>query len=664
MAKSKAKKPGTLSRALSKAVTFFVIAMVATQLISLLFDAFDSFQEGLAKNHTCTSDHIDAVVGEDGSLHVTEARTYSFKGSYELSAITLDPPSYKDAQPNGVTVIDANGAETELVEVPFESEWRYRGGPGDGCWSYDESYDTIYAFSSTEDASKTFVFDYTYVDAVQRYADASELYWQFIPAGWDTDTENASATVTLPVPEGEQVEGGVNVLAYGHGDMAGTVTFNDDGTVSFSVPRVKSGEFAELRIAFPPAWTPDVSANNTWHSHVLEGIQQEELQWQQESMVKQFLNIMLIVIPALLSVAMIVVAIVLFLKYGKEHKPSFQDEYWRDVPDKKLHPATVARLWRWNKEDANDITATLMRLSAKGVIGIEPFEVETLGILGSKKETSYRLTVRDYAKLDGLMEIDKKAFSLVFDTVGGGHSPVSLDNIRAFAKESPREYVRAADSWQNAVSYNVSLNRFFEVQGDRIKQVFIGVSIGVVVIALIFSLLIENFVPLLALIPGAAVMFGIAFAMPRRSAKAVEVYARCEALKRWLKDFTALDEAVPTDTKIWGELLVYAYIFGVAKQVVEDLNRVAPEIWNDGDFVGVTPWYYMGSYNGYAHVSVGAATSGDFFGNCFENTVSTAESAVRAMDAGSSGGFSGGGGGGFSGGGGGGFGGGGGGFSR
>ena len=149
-------------------------------------------------------------------------------------------------------------------------------------------------------------------------------------------------------------------------------------------------------------------------------------------------------------------------------------------------------------------------------------------------------------------------------------------------------------------------------------------------------------------------MFGIAFAMPRRSVKAVELYARCKALKHWFEDFTALDEAVPTDTRVWGELLVYAYIFGVADKVAEKIQGLVPEIWEDDTFVYVSPWYF-------SHGHVAAASADAFFGKCFENMTSSAHEFLAPSGGGGSG-F--GGGGGFSGGGGGGFGGGGGGFSR
>ena len=166
-----------------------------------------------AKSHECTSDTIEATVGEDGSLHVVDARTYEFEGRYTLTGAVLDPPPGGAAIVNGVSVIDENGVTTQLVEVPFQGSWRTAGGPASGHYSVDVAENTVYAFSTTEDAKKTFVFDFTYTNAVMQYDDVSVLYWQFVGPNWDVDTEDVNAYVHLPVPPGQSVIGGENVYA-------------------------------------------------------------------------------------------------------------------------------------------------------------------------------------------------------------------------------------------------------------------------------------------------------------------------------------------------------------------------------------------------------------------------------------------------------------------
>ncbi len=635
-----------------------VVVFVLFGACMALFDelGFFGFKE---KAHSCTKDEMTAAVSTDGSVHVVDSRTYKFKGKYTLTAAVLDPPDNGEAIVNSVSVIDGNGNRSTLEEVPFQTGWRTSGGPSSGHYAIDKAQNTVYAFSTTEDADKTFVFDYTYTNAVTKYNDVSVLYWQFIGPKWDVDTKNTTVTLTLPVPEGESVKGGENVYAFGHGPLEGNVTFNADNTITFNIPKVKSGTFAEMRVAFPNAWTPSIMPSNIVNANGLQGVLDEEKKWQDEAAAQRIKNALILYVPLGISLLCLLFSLVLFLRHGKEYKPQSPLDYWRDVPDKGTHPAVIARLWRWNEEDANDITTTLMHLSNLGVVRIEQREeLVDRKVLPDKQKTSYHLILdpekRGALELD---PIDEAALSLVFDKVGGHSVDVSLDDLTKYSKDHAESFVKAVDSWQGKIDKVVDKRNFFEKKGDSLKTSMHIVAFLLAGGGFFISSWIGNYAPFLGLLPGVIILAVFAHFMPRRSREAVEIQERNEALKRWLKDFTALNEAVPTDAKVWGELLVYAYIFGVVDEAVTNLNAVAPEIWNDPYFSYGMLWYY----NPYGAM-YRTASNHDFFGNAFENTYSTAQAAVSAASGGGGGSF--GGGGGFSGGGGGGFGGGGGGFSR
>jgi uncharacterized membrane protein len=67
-----------------------------------------------------------------------------------------------------------------------------------------------------------------------------------------------------------------------------------------------------------------------------------------------------------------------------------------------------------------------------------------------------------------------------------------------------------------------------------------------------------------------------------------------KALKRWLLDFTDLDEAVPQDVVLWNRLLVMAVVLGVSDQAIEKLGVVAPDVMADPDFSPTYVWCGMG----------------------------------------------------------------------
>ena len=134
----------------------------------------------------------------------------------------------------------------------------------------------------------------------------------------------------------------------------------------------------------------------------------------------------------------------------------------------------------------------------------------------------------------------------------------------------------------------------------------------------------------------------------KRSQEALELTAQLEALRRWLKDFTRLEEAVPRDVVLWNRLLIMAVVLGVADEVIKQLRMVAPELLNDVALASTYGWYYgHGPSMPMRSFSEAAAAA---------HSVSTAalSSSSDSGGGGGGGGFSGGGGGGFGGGGGGG----------
>ena len=105
-------------------------------------------------------------------------------------------------------------------------------------------------------------------------------------------------------------------------------------------------------------------------------------------------------------------------------------------------------------------------------------------------------------------------------------------------------------------------------------------------------------------------------------------------LKKFLLEFTLIKEREPIEVHLWNEYLMYAQIFGIAKEVASQFEKLYPEVIED-----------MGGY-GYDFSDV------LFIYTISRSGMSSARSAANFASSGSS--FSGGGGGSFGGGGGGG----------
>ena len=696
----------------------FLISIVA--FFGIFFGEDSGCSESDFRSLECTQDDMDITIDQDGTMDVVDARTYTFHGAYTLIGYRLDAPYWGQSEPDGVSVIE-DGVRTDLQYVPFDTDWRTEGGPGDGYWAYDETRESIYAFSDSDDTTKTYEFRFAYQPATKKYEDVAELYWQFIPAGWDVDTQNVTATVHLPVPEGQTVNAADNVYAWAHSEDRGSCQFNDDGTITYTYNRVTSGNFAEMRIVFPASWVPEQDGGYAYPN--LDNIRNIEQETYLAAERQAYLDRMALLVPAVISLVLCAIAAVLLFRYGREHKPTFTREWYSDVPAPGVHPVVVQRICNWNSASDREITATLMNLSALGIVSVSELkdpgeapdnvqsflegpsnyaeEIKLADAVNSQQLVNApgftpegaaagdvgaapapqaasasnvarttertRRSKRDYRihrmaqNVPGTDPLDLFVMTFLFDTVGGGSDDVLLSDIKRFGKKHPEEFEKQMDAWNKLVSERVDAGGYFEKTGSTLNKTFVGLGIAYPAIFFAISFFIANLSPWLVSMPAAIALLVLAHFMKRRSQEAADINAKCEALKYWFENYSTIKSTPSSDGWVWGQLFVYAYLFDLVAEAFRIYYEAFPDTSNGDRYVNRGP--LSNNYLLWSQMSGPAASDGGLFVNTFQKTLENTQSSVNAtLHPSSSGG--GGGGGGSSSGGGGGFGGGGGGFSR
>lgn len=614
----------------------------------------------LARSYSIEAVDIDATVGTDGSLTVLEERRFDFDGSFHGVYWKIPTGSYGY---NGSTVETTITVVGELVNgnlVPFVEDYSEN----------DHTYQlSTYAggikvklYSAHEDESAVFVIGYTDTNVAVRHQDCSELYWKFVSDGWEEESKNVNCTVHLPVPEGTSVIPEENVRAWGHGPLDATVHFEGDDVV-YHVPGVGSSEFAEARVLFPENWLKDsASAGDVVKQRILE----EEMRWANDANEQRqrarILTYGGMGALSLASIGSIICSVLALIRYRKSQKPTFTDKYFRDVPSDD-HPAMLGALYRGDTPEGEDFTATLMRMTDEGVVALEPIKIEEKGLLGRKKESKdFRLSVTPKAqqKLD---PIDRSALLTLFEEIGrlapkhGDEETGTtfyFSDLEKVAKKYPERYHNAFREWESTVQGEMGRRHFFisdrkTSEGLAVAGAAVSLMSGV---ATFFLMMVTGawglgIVTLLLCIAGLVLGVAVIAGIKDFSDEAIELRAKLQALRRWLKDFTRLEEAVPRDVVLWNRLLVMAVSLGVADEVIKQLKVAAPEILADPAIMPTYMWY--------TDHSMGRAYHS--FNDNYSSAHHVSSAALAASEASSGGG----GGGGFSGGGGGGFGGGGGG---
>lgn len=578
---------------------------------------------------------IDATLADDGDLAVTETRTFAFDGTYH--GVYWDIPS---GEHDGRTIVPETdeGALRVQIVVGDDAVDVTRGFQAGSATYYEVTPGATSTRVTIHDAivAGTYTYRISYVlpALATRWSDTGELYWQFVAPGWQVDSGDVTCTIHLPRPDGEAVTAGDTVRAWGHGDLTGDVSIGEDGTVTYTVPSVAAGEYAEARVTFPEAW---LASESITEGDRLDALLDEEGDWadaanRQRSMarVKRVLSAIASFWGTALAGGTVIAALVARARWRRSHKPAFTDKYFRDVPTDD-HPAVLAALTD-GRVSTDGLAASVLRLADMGAC-----------TLSQDEGHGWELTLtQEGADMVGAVDRATRTYLFGGDAEVGDH--VASEELRCEATTSPTRYERRYERWKRTVTNACNgLGYGLAETGNGSKLVLVPV-IGCFLVIPISMVADTSGIGTMAsflacMLATIAVMY-LMRGTTDLSSEAVEVKAKCEALKRWLKDFTHLDEAIPTDIVLWDRLLVMATAFGIADDVVRQLGTVAPQVLRDVESRGMGPWY-DGRRHSPAHDLRDYQRQAD-------NAVRSASSSSRpSSSSGGGGGFSSGGGGGF-----------------
>lgn len=626
-----------------------VCALVALALLLLPAAAH-------ADGYSMTQTYIGATVEADGSLTVVEGRQFDFDDDINGVYWDINTGSNQQGGTAGVDVLSVEEDDTAFNKVDYAN----KGDSGVYTVEQSEGSVRIKVFSPHEsDDSAIYYVSYTMTGAVMNWADTAELYWKFVGDGWSADSDDVEMEVHFAnAAAGTAAVKGDNFRAWGHGPLTGDVSIDaDEPMVTYTIPCVHEGEFAEARIAFPSDWVPGLSASS---EERMPTILSEEKTWAEEANARRARARMIANTLAAVSVVAAVtftgVIVVLKLRRRKP-KPLFQDEYFRDVPSAD-HPAVLAALMSWNDVPDQAYIATLMKLTDDRVIKLEETtETKKKGLLRrEKEERTYRITVTDEAwkaaKKDG---IDRDVLKVFFAGVKPDKDGVrsrTFSELEEYASERTESVGDKLEDYQNTVKGELADREY--VASDGIVAMVFGLVLGILIAFIPVGSIFftdgaqANIIAAIVSVPIVLVGIGVSRTFRRFTPEGAEVAARCKALKHWLEDFTRLKEAVPGDLVLWNKLLVMGVALGVSKEVLRQLaEAVPPEVREADGFYDNYPcyWWYYHHY--------GTESPLDSFNDVYHETIRDLASSSDSSSGGGGGGFSGGGGGGVGGGGGG-----------
>ena len=601
-----------------KLTLLVLVALLATAALGL------AAGPAAAKDFAIRNVTIEAQVRPNGDLRVRESRTLEFDGDFSYV--------YWDLDATGSDGIEVLGASGPGGPYSYTDDWAARP-PDTYHWSTTGDRVNVQLFFRLSDTTATFTVEYVARGAADRWNDTAELYWKFI--GDETAKPCDDVRVTVTLPEGVTQD---QVRAWAHGPLWGEVRITPRAQVVMTVSPLPEYTYVEGRILFPATALAKLRSEGSARLDqvlAVEGQLADEANRQR--LVARILRGLWAVVGVGAPLAALVLAIVLYRRYGREPKTQFQAQYLRDVPQPRLPPALAGYIWRMGSVTDDDAVATLLDFIDRGVVTIARETVEDPKLFGADEKTTYRLTLQQERL--GEVEVFEQDLARFLFLEMADDGSFTMEELRDIAKAQRTEFSSGYRVWKKSVEEEGKARGFLDARADRMA--FWAATAGFVAAvaagaAAIFSQFYWYFI-------GVAVSVAVVFvarSVKRRSAEAAELHAQYSALERYLEDFGRLQEKPPDAVVLWEQFLVYATVFGIADQVMKDMQVKVPEVVQDQGFR--TMGYLMIVPPGESHSPFSSLHSG------FSAAVAAS---TASSSSGGGGGFSGGGGGGGGGGG-------------
>lgn len=578
----------------------------------------------LAKSYHYPLVSTDVAFEPDGSVRIVQQRTYRFAGRFSWADVDLRKHGARDIRLNHLYELTGAGwREVTPLELESSSRSLYIK------WGY-----------SAEDEERTFRLDYTLIGAIRRYSDVAEFYWKMIEDEHEPMSEIAF-DLRLPGPSASLFKVYVHSSA-----RPGTLTFSDQlDRARVRQTNVPRNSFVEFRVLTEPTLYPDAPMlPGSRYAAILAEEQRNFL----FSLLRRYVFVPLGLVLALFIP--LVLLLVFYLRYGREPKLDYEAIYEHEPP-RDAPPVTVPVIMHQSPDEGSltqplfrAMMATLLNLARKGVVSVH--EVRA----GRKTRYEFRLDKPVVGSSN--TALDRAVIDFFFKKVGtGGRFDERM--LKDYGARHPsdvrnliRDLLRQGKEWW----VGQLRTEFVERTSGRAYVLFVAAALACMVLgglALGYGIQAIAGGPGRGSLPFGFVVAGVPFvvfilvgrAIRRWSPAAYLEHKRWQKFRRFLKDFSAIEQAPVRLLAIWEQYYVYAVALGVAEEFLKHVGRLAER----QTAAVVMPVWFHGTATQPTGVSSFAASMAGF-----QTFASNLGSMMQSFSTASSsgGGFSGGGGGG------------------
>ena len=549
------------------------IVIIFVVFISMVSSAFSS------ASYRIDDLRIRAEIKKDGSVLVTEQVLYS---ADKINGIlyNVDAKGYGELK-NLNVFYEENGKFIPAVKQRGSQRGSYTVSEDDGLYK-------IKLYYPLRNEREYFAVRYILPQGVTVYKDTAQFNRKMVGENWEKSIRNIQVIIELPEEISKE-----KIYAFGHGPLTGNVEILNGREIKYTLENYYPGEFLETNILFPKELVSEINKKYIKNKNAFSEIMKMEKNFAEEANRERDRAVKIMGLKwAVFGAAacwIIFVGTFIYLKNGKRYKVKAPyGEYFRELPD-DYTPAVAGAVVSRTAIKPEHLFATVMDLVRK----------DFLELIEEGKQTILRRTEeRDFTSLK---PYEKYVLDWYINDMGDGMEVV-LENVEKYISGSrnAKKFYSKYQVWYKGVADDLKNLGIVKAKSKKIPTL-LGVFTGFLMFPGGVFMAQKFGEPKFMIFTFGAIPFIIFSGSKRKlSLEAEEAYARWSAFKKFLVDYSNLEEAKTASIHIWEHYFVYAVALGVAEKVARAYKKISA-LRGEEENIGVGRYYRPSLMNSYMY---------------------------------------------------------------
>ena len=469
---------------------------------------------------------IRVVLSRNGDARITETRLMTIDSEGTECYIGMGTPDGSEIR--DLTVSDETGYVFENVgawDVDRSRSWKTgkcgivnKHGGCELCWGLGDS------------GERTYITTYTYTNLVHAHSDYDAIRHVFLDEGVSPKPDEARLTIVAAPEFPDSVSGELCAPAFNEDNcgiwgfrFGGEVAFTKDGTIESwnTEPFGRSGAMYIMVRFNKGLFEPVVHENETFEEKQNQAFEGSDYYNYDSGYGSGDTSFEDVLIGFFFLFGMFVLPIVggiwYFVYVWRARKKVNKDLLWyRDIPLKGNLQAANDMLNAYKYFGAD--YNNLLSACILKLINMGAISIESR--LNAKGKTEQNFVIHDLPDTADQPMLLRKVHN-IFKLAAGSDTILEPKELKTFMRSTKNEGI--TDSFISTLHTKTGISAYKQ-RLDEVRQVF--------------------------------------------------------GLKKFLKEFTLLDERGVNEVKLWKDYMIYATLFGIADQVIADMKKINPEYFN------------------------------------------------------------------------------------